>query len=42
LEELAERRRRLLELHYEDKISAWLFAEQEDPLTREIELFAGA
>lgn len=37
LEELAGRRRKLLELHYGDKISADLFGEQEDRLTREIE-----
>jgi hypothetical protein len=33
-ESLLERRRKLLRLHYDDKISAELFAEQEAELTR--------
>jgi len=33
---LAEQRRKLLRLHYEDKISAELFAEEEDRLSRQI------
>ena len=37
LKELAGRRRKLLELHYADRISAELFAEEERRLTREIE-----
>jgi hypothetical protein len=37
LEELAERRRKLLELHYADRVSAELFAEEEAKITREIE-----
>jgi site-specific DNA recombinase len=37
LKELADRRRKLLELHYADRISAELFAEEERRLTREIE-----
>ena len=37
LEELAERRRKLLELHYAGRVSAELFAEKESKITREIE-----
>jgi hypothetical protein len=37
LGELAERRRKLLELHYADRISSELFAEEERSLTRQIE-----
>lgn len=37
LDELAERRRKLLELHYADKVSADLFAQEEDRITHEIE-----
>ena len=37
LMELSERRRKLLELHYQDRISAELFGEQELQLTRDIE-----
>jgi site-specific DNA recombinase len=37
LAELSERRRKLLELHYADRISADLFAEEERSLSRQIE-----
>ncbi len=37
LAELAERRRKLLELHYADRISAELFAQEEQAITRQIE-----
>jgi DNA invertase Pin-like site-specific DNA recombinase len=38
LGELADRRRKLLELHYADRISADLFAEEERSITRQIEM----
>ena len=37
LEDLAGRRRKLLELHYADRLSAELFAEEEARLSRQIE-----